>query len=67
MIRGFKICKGFEDQQIQLPQRSTKHSAGYDFQCAQTVTSAAHMEAGRCRRGKADHGENRDQSVHERG
>lgn len=38
MIRGFKICKGFEDQQIQLPQRSTKHSAGYDFQCAQTVT-----------------------------
>lgn len=33
-IRGFEIAKGFENQEIQLPQRSTKHSAGYDVEAA---------------------------------
>jgi len=29
-IRGFEICKGFEDTAI-LPTRGSKNSAGYDF------------------------------------
>ena len=33
--RGFEICKGFEDKEIHLPERKTKHSAGYDFECAE--------------------------------
>lgn len=30
-IRGFEVCKGFLDREVRLPERSTKHSAGYDF------------------------------------
>ena len=33
--RGFEPCKGFENQQINIPKRSTAHSAGYDFECAE--------------------------------
>lgn len=33
--RGFEICKGFEDKDINLPIRKTKYSAGYDIECAQ--------------------------------
>ena len=40
-IRGFEICKGFENCNINLPMRSTAHSAGYDFECAETVTVPA--------------------------
>lgn len=29
--RGFEIAKGFEDKDVQIPKRSTKYSAGYDF------------------------------------
>lgn len=36
-IRGFMVCKGFEDKNINLPARSTKNSAGYDFQCAEDI------------------------------
>ena len=36
--RGFEICKGFEDCGVNLPCRSTANSAGYDFECAETVT-----------------------------
>ena len=32
-IRGFEVAKGFEDAGVNLPERSTKNSAGYDF-CA---------------------------------
>jgi len=35
--RGFEIAKEFEQANINLPQRSTAHSAGYDFECAEDV------------------------------
>ncbi len=37
-LRGFEICKGFEDTGLTLPQRATKNSAGYDFRAAEDVT-----------------------------
>ena len=33
-LRGFEIAKGWEDKGINLPQRSTKFAAGYDFELA---------------------------------
>lgn len=30
-MRGFEIAKGFEQLDIEIPKRSTKRSAGYDF------------------------------------
>ena len=33
--RGFEIAKGFENQSINLPKRSTKNSAGYDIEAAE--------------------------------
>ena len=36
-LRGFEIAKGFEDQQINLPVRKTKYSAGYDIEAAEEV------------------------------
>lgn len=35
--RGFEVVKHFENEGIQLPQRSTSHSAGYDFLCAKRI------------------------------
>lgn len=32
-IRGFEVAKGFEEEQITMPERKTKLSAGYDI-CA---------------------------------
>lgn len=32
--RGFEIASGFEMEDINLPKRGTKFSAGYDFECA---------------------------------
>ena len=29
-VRGFEIAKGFENKNINLPVRKTKHAAGYD-------------------------------------
>lgn len=37
MKRGFKIIKGYEDKEINLPKRSTKYSAGYDFEAAEDI------------------------------
>lgn len=34
-IRGFEICTAFEDKGINLPERSTKNSAGYDIEAAE--------------------------------
>lgn len=34
-VRGFEICKGYEDKDINLPVRKTKFSAGYDIECAE--------------------------------
>ena len=33
--RGFEIAKGFENQEINLPERKTKFSAGYDIEVAE--------------------------------
>lgn len=33
--RGFEIAKGFENEQINLPVRKTKFSAGYDVEAAE--------------------------------
>ena len=33
--RKFEVAKGFEGQGINLPERSTELSAGYDFECAE--------------------------------
>lgn len=35
MIRGFAIAKGWENSNINLPKRATKHSAGYDIEVAE--------------------------------
>lgn len=35
--RGFKVARGFEDKDINLPERQTKAAAGYDFESAKTV------------------------------
>lgn len=35
--RKFHLVAGYEDQTDLLPQRSTAHSAGYDFKAARTV------------------------------
>ena len=35
--RGFEIAKGYEDQDIHLPVRKTKYSAGYDIEAAEDI------------------------------
>ncbi len=34
-LRGFEVAKGFEKEQINLPVRKTKYSAGYDIEAAE--------------------------------
>lgn len=34
-IRGFEIAKGFENENINMPVRKTKFSAGYDIEAAE--------------------------------
>lgn len=36
-IRGFEIAKGFENKDINLPERKTKYSAGYDIEAAENI------------------------------
>lgn len=36
-IRGFEIAKGWENQDIDLPKRSTTHAAGYDITAATDI------------------------------
>ncbi|OGO82583.1 MAG: dUTP diphosphatase [Clostridiales bacterium GWD2_32_19] len=33
--RGFEVCKGYEDKNINLPKRQTAHSVGYDIEAAE--------------------------------
>ncbi|QDK70433.1 dUTP diphosphatase [Lactococcus protaetiae] len=40
-IRGFEIVSSYENKGINLPKRSTEHSAGYDIEAAETVSLAA--------------------------
>ena len=35
--RGFEIITSYQDKGINIPKRSTKHSAGYDFEAAETI------------------------------
>lgn len=43
-IRGFEVAKGFEDKEINLPERKTKYSAAYDLEAAEdTVIPAFKM------------------------
>jgi len=43
-LRGFEIVKGYEDQEIHLPIRKTKYSAGYDIEAAsETVIPSFHL------------------------
>lgn len=35
--RGFEVAKGYENADIHLPIRKTKHSAGYDVEAAEDV------------------------------
>ncbi len=35
--RGFEIITSYQDKGIHIPKRSTKHSAGYDFEAAETI------------------------------
>ena len=34
-VRGFEVAKGFEKKNINIPQRKTKYSAGYDIEAAE--------------------------------
>ena len=34
MARGFEICKGYENENINLPKRQTTHAVGYDIEAA---------------------------------
>ena len=43
--RGFEVCKGFEDKDINMPRRKTKFSAGYDIECCEdTVVPGKSVE-----------------------
>ena len=35
--RGFEVVKGYEDKNINIPVRSTAHSAGYDIEAAEDI------------------------------
>ena len=41
-IRGFEIAKGFENMNINLPERKTKYSAGYDVEAAEDCVVPAY-------------------------
>ena len=40
-LRGFEVAKGWEDKNINLPKRSTKYAAGYDFEAAEDTVVPA--------------------------
>lgn len=37
-LRGFEIISSYQDQGVQLPERSTYHAAGYDIEAAEDIT-----------------------------
>lgn len=41
--RGFEVAKGFENSEINLPERKTKFSAGYDVEAAEDCVIPAHI------------------------
>lgn len=36
-LRGFEIISAYKDSEVRVPKRSTKHSAGYDFEACEDV------------------------------
>ncbi len=36
-MRGFKVCKKYDADEVELPKRSTTHSAGYDFRAIEDL------------------------------
>lgn len=36
-LRGFEVCKGYKSKNVNLPKRSTKNAAGYDFEAVEDV------------------------------
>lgn len=42
-MRGFEAVSRFKDVEIQLPKRSTKHSAGYDFYAPEDIEIPSHV------------------------
>lgn len=43
-IRGFEVAKGFEGKEINLPERKTKFSAGYDVEAAEDTVIPKFVE-----------------------
>ena len=41
-LRGFEIAKGWEDKDIHIPVRKTKHAAAYDVEAAEDVVIPAY-------------------------
>ena len=41
-LRGFEIAKGWEDKDIHIPVRYTKHAAAYDVEAAEDVVIPAY-------------------------
>ena len=39
-IRGFEVVTKYKNAGINIPKRSTEHSAGYDIEAAETVSFA---------------------------
>lgn len=37
-MRGFEVAKGYENENINMPIRKTKFSAGYDIESAEDIT-----------------------------
>ena len=35
--RGFEIANGWENKNLNIPIRKTKHAAGYDFEAAEDI------------------------------
>lgn len=45
-IRGFEVCKGWEDKDINIPKPATRYSAGSDFESAEDVSIPPYSESG---------------------
>ncbi len=44
-LRGFEVCKGYEDKGINLPKRQTKHAVGYDIEAGEETIIPSLYEA----------------------
>lgn len=44
-LRGFEVCIGYENTEIHLPIRQTKHSVGYDIEACETTTIPSMFDA----------------------